>query len=225
LGIFFSHIPAQDQDALVVDVAGHICFALNINYTFPAHGSGCSNPGRLSEHIVAKVINSQAVDLTRYLTIHVNHEGAAINHLLQASFNHVRTINPGLDGLIHVFVLDFSLTVLGRPIVGLPDKIRNLRKAGGDLFLPAGHAYGLLYQSSYCCLVKGLKFFILSLHPDKLGKFTDRIICLVHACFKISPDLEDFFEVMIIGMEQLIQIGLCQKDYFGVHLNGLGFQT
>ena len=88
--------------------------------------------------MIAHAEDCETVDLPHHFSIHIDHEGAPIDHLLDKLLDAVRPEDLRLDGLFHMGILYHRGFLHTGPVVRLPEDVADHGEAGGYFFFGNG---------------------------------------------------------------------------------------
>ncbi len=113
------------------------------------------------------------------------------------------------------------MPVAACPVACFVDNILDEAKPGGQFLLILHHASRVLYHLGHGAQLEVPQFTFLAPVMHEEGNLLEVLGRPIHVSSKIRLDLEEFLEILIQAIEQIVCGGIADKHYFDVERNGL----
>ena len=196
---------AQDQEPLVVDLAGHVAVAVDHDDRAAAGRGHAGDAGGPSELDVPEVVDRERVDLANLLRLHIDVDLAPIDRVLDAVADQGRAVDPLFQRTFDMTRLD-RVRLLGRgPVLGLPHHIQEVAEVCAEPRLILHHAGRILDQSGHRGGAEAAHVFAHALRVDEVRDAMNVVGRAFDVDLEVGLHTKELPKLRVVAVEQRVE--------------------
>ena len=146
------------------------------------------------------------------------------DHFAEAAGGQVGPAFRAAHGFAHVRALDELLVLFSRDEGRLAGDVGEPAEAGGQLAVPGGDPRAVLDQRHHAGTVDRQQLFVAHDSRQHAGVLLDALRVASDSGVEIRQDLEQLREIVVVGVEQVVQVRVAEQDHLKVYVDRLGSQ-
>ena len=152
--------------------------------------------------------------------MHIHQQRTFLNHFPDARLDQVVALHFRRQSTAHVCCADHGFSCRRRVVVRLARQVSDFNKARRHLVSSPRLAHTVFQHRRKRAAVEGIQIFFFGQRTQTPRIFRDDAVAHGHLLIELHAHFEDFAEVLLVFVQQLVQRAVADEDHLDVDVDG-----